>query len=429
MAQKNRMLRQTSSLTESLKLQDKEHRAQIVALAEASFSHATRNDLLPHLEIIYLPISDLKAPKYAVRKLEPAHVRELGSSVGMFGIVVPVLLGKGDTIISGNALVEAAKLEGLTSVPCIRIHHLSLAEQDKLRIALNRLGEKGKWDIPELKLQLEEIRLSDPEIIIPGLPSVEIDQIMLCGEDGGVESAPPDPKPDAIAITEFGDVFRAASHLIVCGDSTIESTLRQLMAGDDGSEKFAAMVLTDPPYNVRIAGNVTRGKHREFAMASGEMTPEQFENFHKQWMACALPCLCDGGVLASFMDWRGLRGLLNAAKRHDLDQLNLLVWSKTNAGMGSLYRSQHELVTLFKKGDAAHINNVKLGRHGRSRSNVWPYAGASSVGSDVPPRPKRPSDCQARRDAQGHGARPLPSRRRYHRPLLRLRLDLDSRAQ
>jgi DNA modification methylase len=143
------------------------------------------------------------------------------------------------------------------------------------------------------------------------------------------------------------------------------------------------LVLTDEPYNVPIAGHVTGGRHREFAMASGEMTDAEFLAFNEAWMAAVLPCLCDGGVFGSFIDWRGYPTVHSAALKLGLKPLNLVVWTKTNAGMGSLYRSQHELLPLFKNGSAPHVNNIELGKRGRWRANVWSYPGASSLGSDA----------------------------------------------
>ena len=145
----------------------------------------------------------------------------------------------------------------------------------------------------------------------------------------------------------------------------------------------ARLVLTDEPYNVRIAGNVTRRSHREFAMASGEMTDAEFLAFNEAWMAAVLPCLCEGSLFGTFIDWRGYPTVFAAAAKLGLKPINLIVWAKTNAGMGSLYRSQHELLPLFKKGTAPHINNIELGKRGRWRSNLWTYPGASSLGSDA----------------------------------------------
>jgi DNA modification methylase len=145
----------------------------------------------------------------------------------------------------------------------------------------------------------------------------------------------------------------------------------------------ARLVLTDEPYNMAISGHVTRGAHREFAMASGEMSDDEFLAFNMSWMKLVLQCLCEGGVFGSFIDWRGHPTVFAAASELGLTPLNLIVWTKTNAGMGSLYRSQHELLPLFKKGDGPHINNIELGKKGRWRSNVWTYPGASTRGSDA----------------------------------------------
>ena len=179
-------------------------------------------------------------------------------------------------------------------------------------------------------------------------------------------------------MARLGDVFRLGVHRVGCGDARDPAVLRLLMARD-----VARIVLTDEPFNVAVVGHITKGAHREFAMASGEMSDAEFSRFNADWIGAALPHLVEGGVLATFIDWRGLGSVTAAALEHGLSQLNLVVWGKTNAGMGSLYRSQHELLPVFKKGEAAHVNNVDLGRKGRHRTNLWSYPGASSMGSDA----------------------------------------------
>src|ERR1700723_479276 len=118
-------------------------------------------------------------------------------------------------------------------------------------------------------------------------------------------------------------------------------------------------------------------------MASGEMSDGEFLAFNEGWMAAVLPFLCDGGVCGTFIDCRGYPTVFAAASKLRLIPLNLIVWAKTNAGMGSLYRSQHELLPLFKKGSASHVNNISLGKRGRHRTNLWIHPGASSLGSDA----------------------------------------------
>jgi DNA modification methylase len=272
----------------------------------------------------------------------------------------------------------ATRQLGLDRVPCVRVEHLSVDEQRVLRLAVNRLAEKGQWDLDALKIEFEELVLLDAPIEIAGFSLAEIDHVILSDASESLEQGPLEPNP-AVAVARVGDVFQLGPHRIVCGDATDPEVSARLLQGDAP----ARLVRTDEPYNVKIAGNVTGGPHREFAMASGEMTDAEFLAFNEAWVASVLPHLCDGGVLGTFIDWRGLPTVHSAAAKHGLFSLNLIVWAKTNAGMGSLYRSQHELLPLFKKGTTPHVNNVELGKRGRWRSNVWTYPGASSLGSDA----------------------------------------------
>ena len=257
--------------------------------------------------------------------------------------------------------------------------HLSEAEQRVLRLAVNRLGEKGEWNLDELKIEFEDLVLIDASIEISGFTTDEIDHIVLDEADDATEGGPLSPEAGAIAVDRWGDVFALGPHRIVCGSATDPEEVQRLMEDD----LPARLVLTDEPYNVKISGHVTGGNHREFAMASGEMSDAEFLAFNEAWMATVLPCLCNGGIFGTFIDWRGLPIVHLAAVTVGLAPSNLIVWAKTNAGMGSLYRSQHELLPLFKNGSASHVNNVALGKHGRWRSNVWTYPGASSLGSDA----------------------------------------------
>jgi DNA modification methylase len=338
-----------------------------------------RNDILPALELVEVPLDDLRLPTRKVRSSDPAHVREVAGSISALGFCVPVLIGKDKLVLDGAIRVEAARLLGLNRVPCVRIDHLSDIEQRTLRLAVNRLGEKGQWNLDELKIEFEELIFTDAPIEIAGFSLGEIDQIVLGHVGEAAEQGPLAPEAGAIAVAKLGDLFQLGAHRVICGSAIELTTLRLLMGGDD----VARLIITDEPYNVPISGHVTGGGHREFAMASGEMSDAEFLAFNVAWMEAALPCLCDGGVFGTFIDWRGYPIVISAALQLGLNPLNLIVWAKTNAGMGSLYRSQHELLPLFKYGNAPHVNNVELGRKGRWRSNVWTYPGASSLGSDA----------------------------------------------
>jgi DNA modification methylase len=334
--------------------------------------------MLPRLELHYVRLDKLRPSVRKLRTLDPAHVREVASSISVLGFCHPIIVGRDEELIDGEVRYAAAQQMGLDRVPCVRVEHLSVDEQRVLRLAINRLAEKGQWDLDALKIEFEELILSDAPIEITGFSPAEIDHIVL-GESGDEFEGGPLEPTSAVAVARIGDVFQLGPHRLICGDATDPTVLARLLEGD----AHARLVLTDEPYNVEIAGNVTGGRHREFAMASGEMTDAQFLGFNEAWMTAILPYLCDGGVLGTFIDWRGSPTVNSAGLKLGLASLNLIVWTKTNAGMGSLYRSQHELLPLFKKGLAPHVNNVELGKRGRWRSNVWTYPGASSLGSDA----------------------------------------------
>jgi DNA modification methylase len=206
----------------------------------------------------------------------------------------------------------------------------------------------------------------------------EVDQIIIGEEPALTETGPLAPEPDARPIAQIGDIFAMGKHRIICGDSTDPRSLEALMSDDK-----ARLILTDQPYNVSIADHVTSGDHREFLTASGEMSDAEFRAFNAAWIGTSLRHLYDGGLFGTFIDWRGYPAVHAAALQFGLVPFNLVVWAKTNPGIGNLYRSQHELLPLFKHGNASHINHVELGKNRRRRSNVWNYPGASSIGSEA----------------------------------------------
>jgi len=202
-----------------------------------------------------------------------------------------------------------------------------------------------------------------------------------CGRlsDAPEADDPADKVPPAggAAVSRHGDVWVLGQHRLLCGDALSQESYDDLLAG-----QRARMVFTDPPYNVPINGHVSglgAHQHREFAMASGEMSSAQFTTFLQTSLGLAAGCLMKGGLSFVCMDWRHLAELLAATAKVGGEVKNLCVWVKHNAGMGSLYRSGHELVLVSKHGDAPHVNNVELGRHGRHRSNVWRYPGANAT--------------------------------------------------
>lgn len=357
---------------------ERRKRNRDASAAQDSASHR-RNDLTPRLSVKLIAVDQLRPAKRAIRKVSQARIAQVANSISQFGFCLPILIDKDGRLVAGHAQWEAAKQLGVDKVPCIEITHLEPAELRTLRIALNRLGETGDWDFVELREEIIELLDEGIDLCATGFERPEIDGILISeeGVDCDEERLPSLP---SAPVSRPGDVWAMGNHLLVQADALDASAYPKIIKSDDRL-RFA---LTDVPYNVLINRNVTSSdRHREFAMASGEMTSEQFEAFNQKWMQIVVGYLVEGGILATTIDWRSVELVLRVGRELGLDLLNLVVWTKTNAGQGSLYRSAHELLPLFKKGKAPHINNVQLGRFGRWRSNVWEYPGASSIGSDA----------------------------------------------
>lgn len=367
----------SETFREVLRAKGRKHRDALAAIGTGR-SVRTRNDLLPKLELVDRDPRSLLIPDRNVRLTEPGHIRAVSRSISVSGFLDPVLIDPDGKIIHGVISVLAAIELGLPRVPCIIARHLSAEEQRVVRLALNRLGERGSWSLPDLKAELIDLVETGIEIEETGFTIAEFDQVVLHDQIDPVERGLLAPQDGAKAISRVGDMWIFEDcHRLACGDATDPSVYANLMRAEQ-----ARYVFTDQPYNAHIAGHVTRGDHREFKMASGELSDAEFLAFNQKWIAGALAHLCDGGLLGTFIDWRGYPSVHTAAIGAALHAMNLIVWAKTNAGMGSLYRSQHELFALYKKGNSAHINNIQLGKAGRWRSNLWTYPGASSLGSD-----------------------------------------------
>jgi DNA modification methylase len=346
----------------------------------ARASARRRNDLAPSLQYEMAPIDSVKPATRQVRRRDARQKAGLESSIDRFGICRPILIAADRTIIEGHGVWEAAKGRGIAHIPCIVVDHLDPSDLRLLRIRLNRLGETGAWSVEALRLEFQELTVLGLDLLDTGFEMAEIDTVLLEDDDQGegAELAT-SSLPGTSSTSRLGDVWILGGHRLIQGDARQAAVYDRLM---DGSG-LARLVLTDTPFNVANVGHVTGNPdHREFAMAHGEMTREEFAAFNRAWMLAVLQWLIDGGLLATFIDWRSIDLVIGCGRALELDLLNLVVWEKSNGGQGSLWRSQHELLPVFKKGGAPHINNVELGRHGRWRSNVWTYPGGSTLGSD-----------------------------------------------
>ena len=339
---------------------------------------------MDRLKITYQSPAVLQPRATNPRTHSKKQIRQIAASIERFGFNNPVLIDSRGRIVAGHGRVEAAKLLGLNYVPTIRLEDLTDDEIRAYVIADNKLAENAGWNRELLAIELQglfELDI-DFDVTITGFAVPEID--ILIGElDADEEDDPADEVPavgDGPPVTRPGDIWCIGKHRLICGDSTNPNTFARLL---DGAE--AQMVFTDPPYNVPIDGHVSglgKVKHREFAMASGEMTEAEFTTFLATVFQNQAGHSADGAIHFICSDWRHLGEILAAGKSAYSELKNLCVWTKTNGGMGSLYRSQHELVFVFKAGTAPHINNVELGKHGRYRTNVWSYAGLNSFGKD-----------------------------------------------
>lgn len=330
-----------------------------------------------------IPIDLLKPYPGNARTHDDRQLAKIRSSLEGFGWMNPILAEQDGTIIAGHGRWLAAKSLGLARVPVIRVEHLTPAAVRAYRLADNRLAELSGWDRDMLEIELQHLSMIDLDFNIEtiGWDHAEID--LLLDPETEEKSDPIDenvPGPDDVAISRRGDLWLLGPHRLLCGSALQSEAFAVLMDG-----KKARMVFVDAPYNVKISGHVSglgKTRHREFAMASGEMADDEFQTFLATNAKLLADNCEDGAILDMCMDWRGLLNLQLAIRRTGLDLINLAVWVKSNGGMGSLLRSQHELVLITKKGKAPHINNVELGKHGRYRTNVWRYPGVNSFGKN-----------------------------------------------
>lgn len=337
------------------------------------------------LFIEHLAPGGLKPYTRNARTHSAKQIAQIAASIKAFGFNNPVLVDRQGTIIAGHGRVEAAKQLGLATVPAIRLEHLSEAEKRAYILADNRLAEKAGWDPEILAIELQHlIELEvDFDISVTGFELPEIDVLIDGLETTSAKADPADAVPavEGPVVTRLGDLWHIGPHRLICGDATTPETYARLLAGER-----AQMVFTDPPYNVPIKGHVSglgSVQHREFAMASGEMSEAEFTRFLSGVFTNLIEASVDGAIHYICMDWRHMGEVLAAATSRYADLKNVCVWAKTNGGMGSLYRSQHELVFVLKAGTAPHVNNVELGRHGRYRTNVWTYAGANAFSATL----------------------------------------------
>lgn len=334
-------------------------------------------------EVIQTPIEALRPASANARVHSKKQLKQIARSIQRYGFNAPVLIGEDGKIIAGHGRVEAAKLLGLETVPTICLAHLNEIERRAYLIADNKIALNASWDQDLLAGEMQSLIDHGIEIEDTGFTIAEADILLeeaseaasVSKKKAQADDRIPDVEP--IAITRMGDVWQLGRHRLVCGDARDSKAYEALLGNEE-----VDLMFTDPPYNVKIDGNVC-GKgsvtHREFAFASGEMSDGEFTHFLTQSLGTAASRCRDGAIAFVCMDWRHMGELLEAGRQVFTEMKNLCVWNKHVGGMGSCYRSKHELVFMFKVGTAEHVNTFGLGGDGRYRTNVWDYAGISSM--------------------------------------------------
>lgn len=348
-----------------------------------------RNDLFPEFVILWLLINQIEEQPRRLRKTPKSHLAGVMRSIERFGFRIPILVAQNTAdekyrVVDGHVRLEAARQLGAEKIPCIVVDDLPDVDIRRLSLSLNKLQETGEWGGDELRLEINEIIEIDGGLEFPGFELPEIEAIQF----GVGEPDEPDPAddlskiehPDTPPVTQPGDLWVMNDHRLLCGSARDGAALAAVLDG-----QVADAVFTDPPYNLKINGHVrgAAGGYAEFAEASGEMTRDMFTAFLIATLGNVVSVVKPGAVLFICMDWRHVGEMTEALEVLKLRLLSICVWVKTNPGMGSLYRSQHEFVFVARREGAAHQNNIQLGKNGRNRSNVWPYAGATGGCKEV----------------------------------------------
>jgi DNA modification methylase len=330
----------------------------------------------------HLPIAELKPNPRNARRHSQKQLSQIAASIREFGFNSLVVVDEDGVILVGHGRCQAARIAGLEAVPVLRLSHLTSEQKIAFSLADNKIALNADWEMDQLKDLWQELVGAEInfDLEVTGFETAEIDLLV----DGPAEPERRDrsdllPPAQTQAVSRLGDLWYLGDHRLLCADACEPASYAELLAGEQ-----VRLVFTDPPYNVPIEGHVGglgAVKHREFKMASGEMTSAEFEHFLKTVFGNLASASIDGAVHFICMDWRHLGEVMSAAVGIYSELKNLCVWNKNNGGMGSFYRSKHELVFVYKVGTAPHLNMVELGKHGRYRTNVWDYAGVNTFRS------------------------------------------------
>lgn len=327
----------------------------------------------PHIEMVRT--GSLKPNPRNARTHSKKQISQIGASIRQFGWLVPIVVDDENMIAAGHGRWLAAKELKLRKVPIIRAKFVSDADRRAFTLADNRIASLSGWDEDLLTEELSDLFKIDYEIGVTGFGASDLD-FALVGNDERDLADPPAEDPPVEPVSQIGDLWLIGPHRIYNGDARDAASWEALL-GDTRAD----MIFADPPYNVPIDGFVSgngKNRHREFVMGAGEMSAPEFTGFLRSLFRKCVRFSRNGSIHYHCMDWRHIRELLDAADGVYSEHKQLVVWDKQNGGQGGFYRNQHELVFVFKSGNAKHTNNFGLGETGRYRTNIVQYAGANS---------------------------------------------------
>ncbi len=327
------------------------------------------------LSVQYVAVEALKPDARNARTHSKTQIKQIVASIREFGFTNPILIDPDRIIIAGHGRLRAARELGLNEVPTITLAGLSEAQKHALRLADNKIALGAGWDLDILRVELADLSALDLDIdlAVTGFPVGEIDALLDTGNDPDDAALPAVPSEPRV---RSGQIWQLGEHFVGCGDCRDRAFLQEVI----GDDKRVDAAFLDPPYNVKIGGHAnSKGRHREFEMASGEMSDKDFRAFLNESLGACASVSKGGAVHFICMDWRHIDDLSQVASEIYGARLNICVWNKSNAGMGSLYRSKHEFVFVYRVGSEPHLNNVELGKHGRNRTNVWDYASVNTL--------------------------------------------------
>ena len=347
---------------------------------EAHIGNRAPSFAMPYPTLEYLSVTSLRPYERNARTHSKKQIRQVANSIERFGFTNPVLISDSGLIIAGHGRVEAAKLLKIERVPVLRLSHLSDAERRAYILADNKLAQNAGWDREILAIELQGLIELDFDVELTGFSLAEADIVLEEACDSAVDGADPTAEDripaydgDGLAVNRPGDLWILGRHRLICGDAR-DANAYATMLGNESVN----LIFTDPPYNVPIDCGSGRIRHRDFAMGVGELDKASFTRFLVDALTPAVARCQDGAIAFVCMDWRHMAELLAAGEQVFAEFKNLCVWNKTNGGMGTFYRSKHELVFVFKVGSASHLNTFGLGETGRYRTNVWDYPGVNS---------------------------------------------------